>query len=73
MTIRIEFPSIGATYAFNKYTVYQYGVYPRSSVNYGMQCRTFIDSFDTLDEARKAYPSAEECINDPIPFDNETN
>lgn len=69
MSIRIEFPSVGRTYAFNEYTAYEYGVYPRSSVLAGQTSRTFLDSFETLEEARAAYPGAEERILDPIPED----
>ena len=65
--IRIEFPSVGRTYAHNKYTAYEYGTYPRSSVLAGQVSRTFPDSFDTLEEARAAFPGADERIFDPIP------
>jgi hypothetical protein len=67
--IRIEFPSVGTTYANNVYAVYEYGTYSRSSVNYGMLCRSFLDSFDTLEEARKAFPGAREIINEPLPVE----
>lgn len=60
--IQIEFPSTGTTYARDEYGVYEYGVYPRSSVNYGMTRRVFLDSFETLEEARAAYPGASEQI-----------
>lgn len=62
----IEFPSVGRTYARNVYTVYEYGVYPRSSVNYGQVSRSFLDSFNTLEEAREAFPGAAEKIGAPI-------
>jgi hypothetical protein len=64
---RIEFPSVGRTYARNEYAVYEYGTYPRSSVLAGQMSRTFLDSYDTLEEARAAHPNAEERILDPIP------
>ena len=64
--ISIEFPSIGKTYARNEYAVYEYDRYPRSSVNYGMERRSFLDSFRTLEEARTAYPNAVESIGTPI-------
>ena len=64
--ISIEFPSIGKTYARNEYAVYEYDRYPRSSVNYGMERRSFLDSFRTLEEARKAFPNAAESIGTPI-------
>lgn len=68
-TIRIELPSVGRTYARNEYTAYEYGVYPRSSVLAGQTRRVFLDSFDTLEAARAAYPGAEEQIFEPIPED----
>jgi hypothetical protein len=55
---RIEFPSMGSTYCHQKYGVYEYGEYPRSSVLAGMERRVFLDSFETLAEAQKAYPAA---------------
>ena len=64
--VTIEFPSLGKTYARNEYAVYEYDRYPRSSVNYGMQRRSFLDSFRTLEEARKAFPAAAESIGTPI-------
>jgi hypothetical protein len=65
--IQIEFPSVGQTYARNEYAVYEYGVYPRSSVLAGRTRRVFLDSFETLESARKAYPDAAEQIFEPIP------
>lgn len=55
---QIEYPSSGATYNNDEYGVYQYSVYPRSSVLAGQTRRMFIDSFKTLDEACKEYPAA---------------
>ena len=48
----------GATYANNDWTVYEHGTYPRHSVLAGSPRRSFIDSFETLDAARAAYPTA---------------
>jgi hypothetical protein len=56
--VRIEYPSTGATYSRNEYGVYEYGTYPRHSVLAGMESRTFLDSFKTLDEAKAAFPEA---------------
>lgn len=56
--IRIEFPSRGATYCRSEYGVYEYGKYDRNSVMRGRQRRTFLDSFQTLEEAQAAYPNA---------------
>ena len=63
--IRIEFPSVGQTYAHNKYTAYAYGTYPRSSVLAGQMSRTFLDSFDTLEAARAAYPASRSGSSSP--------
>ena len=63
--IQIEFPSVGQTYARNEYAVYEYGVYPRSSVLAGRSRRTFLDSFESLAAARAAYPGASEQIFEP--------
>jgi hypothetical protein len=40
------------------YSVYQWGVYPPSSVLAGQAKKQYIDSFDTLEEAQAAYPDA---------------
>lgn len=54
----IEYPSAGATYSHDEYGVYRYDEYPDGSVLAGRQRRTFLDSFDTLAEARAAHPGA---------------
>lgn len=54
----IEFPCAGATYCHQLYGVYEYGTYGRSSVLAGRTSRIFHDSFETLEEAKKAYPNA---------------
>lgn len=56
--IQIEYPSRGATYANDAYGVYEYDTYPESSVLAGQTRRIFLDGFDTLREARAAYPEA---------------
>lgn len=48
----------GATYANEKWTVYQHGIFPRSSVLAGQSRRMWIDDFDTLEEAKAAFPEA---------------
>jgi hypothetical protein len=58
--IAIEFPSAGATYNRPEYGVYAYGVYERSSVLAGQEKRSFLGSFATLEEARAAFPGADE-------------
>ncbi len=58
--LAIEYPMHGATYHHDdQYGVYEYGVYPDSSVLAGQERRSFIDSFPTLAEAKAAYPNAE--------------
>lgn len=56
--IRIEFPMSGATYHEAKYGVYAYDVYERHSVLAGQQRRTFLDCYDTLEDAQRAHPEA---------------
>lgn len=56
--IRIEYPSRGATYRRDQYGVYKYDTYPRHSVLAGQQRRTFLETFETLEEAQAAYPKA---------------
>ena len=56
--IRIEYPSAGATYNRDGYGVYEYSEYPRSSVLAGQERRVFLNFFDTLEEAKAAYPNA---------------
>lgn len=58
--IRIEFPSRGATYCKREFGVYQYDEHPRGSVLEGQTRRRFLDSFDTLEEAKAKYPDAKQ-------------
>lgn len=57
-TVRIEYPSVGATYSNDVYGVYQYGVYPSSSVLAGQESRTWLGEFETLEEAKVQFPTA---------------
>lgn len=57
--IRIEFPSQGETYSRDEYGVYEYSTYPRSSVLAGQERRSFLDSFETLEQAQAKYPTAD--------------
>jgi len=57
--IRIEFPSMGATYCRKEYGVYKYGTYGRGSVLAGQQSRQFLATYTTLEEAMAAYPGAD--------------
>lgn len=51
----------GATYASERWTVYGHGVYDQDSVLSGQSRRTWMDDFETLEEAQKAYPEAVVC------------
>ena len=65
---QIEYPCKGATYHNDEYGVYEYSIYPRSSVLAGQTRRVFLDSFTTLEEAKKEYPEAEltsSCYQEP--------
>lgn len=54
---RIE-PSRGATYSSDKIAVYEYDTYPSSSVLSGQTRRSLLDEFDTVEQAKVAYPHA---------------
>lgn len=43
---------------FCPFVVYGFGVYPESSVLAGQTMKRFVDSFETLEDAQKAYPQA---------------
>lgn len=51
----------GATYASDRWTVYEHGEYERGSVLEGQSRRVWLDDFETLEEAQKAYPEAVVC------------
>ena len=51
----------GATYASERWTVYEHGVYDRDSVLSGQSRRSWLNDFDSLEEAQKAYPEAVVC------------
>ena len=51
----------GATYQSERWTVYEHGTYGRDSVLSGQSRRTWLDDFDTLEEAVIAYPDAVVC------------
>jgi len=57
----IEQGSRGATYrnSNDTWTVYEISRYPRGSVLAGQQRRVWMDDFNSLDEAKAAYPKAE--------------
>ena len=57
--------SIEFSNEYRWYSVYEFGVFPRSSVMAGQTMKSFRDSFDTLEEAQKAYPHAEVGYRDP--------
>lgn len=49
----------GATYATDRWTVYEHSVYERGSVLEGQSRRVWLDDFDSLEEAIVAYPDAD--------------
>lgn len=61
--VLIEFPSAGATYNRPEYGVYEYSTYGRGSVLSGQERRSFLASFETLAEAKAAYPKATESLS----------
>lgn len=46
------------------FSVYEFGTYERSSVLAGQTKKQFLDGFDTLEEAKAAYPTAQEGFRD---------
>ena len=52
----------GATYSSDRWTVYEHGVYDRDSVLSGQSRRSWLDDFETLEEAIAAYPEAEVIV-----------
>ena len=56
--VRIEFPSMGSTFCNQVYGVYQYDAWPKSSVMYGTERRTWLNEYPTLEEAKKHFPNA---------------
>jgi hypothetical protein len=48
------------------YSVYEWGVFPPSSVLAGQTMKQFVDRFDDLEEAQAAYPQADLGFRDPM-------
>ena len=57
--------SIEFSTEYRWYSVYEFGVFPKGSLLSGQTMKSFRDSFDTLEEAQKAYPHAEVGFVDP--------
>ena len=49
----------GATYQTSDWHVYEHGTYEQSSVLSGQSKRSFLDCFESLEDAKTAYPKAE--------------
>ena len=49
---------------YGTFSVYEFGVYPNSSVLAGQTRKTFVDMFDTIEEAKASYPDADEGYRD---------
>ncbi len=47
-------------YSDDEYIVYGWGLYPQSSVLAGQQRKVMLEEFETLEEAQKRYPKAEQ-------------
>jgi hypothetical protein len=43
----------------NGFTVYEWGTYGESSVLAGQTKKQYLDGFDTIEEAKEAYPEAD--------------
>ena len=52
------------TNEYGTFSVYGFGVYPKSSVLAGQTRKTFLDMFDTIEDAKAAYPEAGEGFRD---------
>lgn len=52
----------GETYRNRRPTVYKHDRYPRGSVLAGRPRRTWVDDFDTVAEAKAAFPEAVDLI-----------
>jgi len=48
----------------DSWVVYEFGVYPKGSLLAGQTMKTYKNSFDTIEEAQKAYPQAKEMYRD---------
>jgi len=49
----------GATYVSHEFMVYEHSTYERTSVLAGQPKRVYLNSFETVEEAQKAYPTAQ--------------
>jgi len=49
---------------YGSFSVYEFGVYPESSVLAGQIRKSFVDMFDSIEEAKASHPDAEECYRD---------
>jgi len=58
-TYTIEFGN-GETYRNSRPTVYKHDRYPSGSVLSGRERRTWVDDFDSVAEAKAAFPAAED-------------
>lgn len=56
---QIEYPAAGSTYCHEEYGVYQYGTHPEWSVLAGQEKRTFLGSYEKLEDAQREHPDAE--------------
>lgn len=52
-----------------RYDVYEHGTYPRHSVLAGQARRSFVDTFDTLEDAQRRFPKAQVLEHSSRPFE----
>jgi len=50
------------------WSVYEFGIYPRSSVLAGQDMKSFRESYPTLEEAQAAHPEAIVGYRDPMNY-----
>lgn len=49
---------------YGTFSVYEFGVYPDSSVLAGQTRKSFVGMFDTIEKAQAAHPEADEGFRD---------
>ena len=49
---------------YGTFSVYEFGVYPQSSVLPGQTRKTIVDMFNTIEEAKASHPDADEGFRD---------
>ena len=60
--------TIEFSHQYQRFSVYEFGVYGSNSVLAGQTKKSFKDQFKTLEEAQAAYPHADSGFRDPNNF-----